>query len=114
MKLSDFKGEEAVDVLAKLMVPAVSIATDEEVQKIYNEKTLAELFVYIMDKYKKHVLDIYEVLCKDKAKNATPAGLLKMFSDIMTDDELRSLFFASRGQNEQETHSGSATENTED
>lgn len=118
MKLSDFKGEEAVDVLAGLMVPAISIAMDEELQKLYNNisdsgKEIADVVKYMMENYKKEVLDIYSVLCRDDASNATPAALLKMLLEMFQDKEIRSLFFSSQGQSELETASGSVMENTE-
>lgn len=113
MKLSDFKGEDAIDVLADLMQPAVAIATDESIQEAYQKKDVGDLFSFIMKKYKTEVLNIYGILTKENPKEATPIKLLNMFSDIMQDEELKSLFF-SQGQNPQDTHSGSVTENTEE
>lgn len=119
MKLSDFKGEEAVDVLASLMAPAMAIAMDEELQERYrniseNGKEVASLVTYMMRNYKTEVLDIYSALYRDDPKNATPATLLRMLIEMFQDKEIRSLFFSQQGQSVQETSSGSVTENTEE
>lgn len=112
MKLSEFKGEEAVDVLAALMVPAISIATDEKLQEAYKTKSVGEVFSYMMKNYKKEVLEIYAVLYRDKGENATPTALLQLCIEIMQDEELRGLFFSSQSQNERVKSSGEVTENT--
>jgi hypothetical protein len=37
MKLSDYKGEEALDVLADIIEPLANIITDEDIQKLAND-----------------------------------------------------------------------------
>ena len=38
MKLSDFKGKEAVDVIAKIMVPAFHIMNDDTMKDMWNKE----------------------------------------------------------------------------
>ena len=40
MKLSEIKGEEALDVLADLIEPVAMMLTDDEIQKIYQNAQL--------------------------------------------------------------------------
>lgn len=42
MNLSDIKGEQCFDVLARIMAPAMRIAKDEEAMKMFRKKTIPE------------------------------------------------------------------------
>ena len=115
MKLSDFKGEEAIEILADIMEPASIIMGDEAVQRMLTQKGNSYMKVasYILKEYKKEILDMYEPLTKESRGEATPVKLIKVIVDILNDPELTSLF-TSQGQEEALKSSGSATENTED
>lgn len=115
MRLSDFKGEEAIDILASIMEPASIIMSDPDVQTMMSHKgnTYLKLASYILKEHKKEILDMYEPLTKESREEATPVKLIKLILDIVNDKEITSLFF-SQSQDEALKSSGSATENTED
>ena len=110
MKISDFKGDDALDFMAEIIEPASKIINDPKTKELRSNKI--EVAKHILKNHKKETLSIYELLYQDKGENATPVDLLKMVMDILTDQELLDLFIA-QGQNEEQTSSGSATENTE-
>lgn len=108
MKLSDFKGDEALEIMADVIEPASEIINDEETKKLRTNK--AKLAQHILKNHKAEVLKIYEVLYKEKGSEATPITLLKMVMEILNDKELLSLF-TSQGQSEDQERSGSVTGN---
>lgn len=115
MRLTDFKGEEAIDVLAEIMLPFSVIINDEEFQKRFKAKGVSrmETASYVLKEHKKEILDIYEPLTREKREEATPTKLIQLILDIINDPELRSLFI-SQGQQEALKTSGSVTENTKE
>lgn len=56
-KLSEIKGEEALDVLAEILVPITAIANDEEVRKGF-ETNVATCASLALKKYKDEVIDM--------------------------------------------------------
>lgn len=115
MKLDNFKGEDAVDIIADVIEPASDIIADPEFQKLMRTGGIPyiKIAVYVLREHKKPILEIYEALEKESKENATPTKLLKLIVDILEDKELSELFF-SQGQTEALKSSGSVTENTED
>lgn len=60
-KLSEIKGEEALDVLAEILTPITSIARDDEVLEGF--KTNVAFSVSIaLKKYKKEILEIFAAI----------------------------------------------------
>lgn len=55
MKLSDYKNEEAIEVIADIMMPLSVIFTDEEIKK---EKNKMKAIAKALKKYKKEVIQI--------------------------------------------------------
>ena len=116
MKLSDYKGEKALDVLADLIEPATEIMADSEISAAVRSGVPKVRIVKIAIKnHKKAVIEIMAVLEGENPKKyaekvnlfTLPAKLLEIFND----PELMSLF-TSQGQKKDETTSGSATEST--
>lgn len=56
-KLSDIKGEEALDVLAEILVPITTIASDAEVREGI-ETNVAKCVSIALKKYKDEIFDI--------------------------------------------------------
>lgn len=117
MKLSEIKGEGALDVLAELLEPASAILADKKVAQIYNSnKPKIELATYIIKIHKKEVIEILAVLDGEDPK--TYADKINIFTlpmkllELLNDEDLLS-FFQSQGQNMELTSSGSVMENTE-
>lgn len=112
MKLSDIRGEAALDVIAKIIDPVAEIAKDEKVvdqvrsgQRLMAVKTL-------LTGHKKSVLEVMAYLEGEDPSNYRPP-LLKlpaMLLDILNDPDFTSLF--SSGETDM-TSSGSPTENIE-
>ena len=115
MKITDFKGVEAVDVLADIMMPVANIVSDEDFKAYIGagDKTGMQIAVYILKNHQNDVLDMYEPLMKESKEEATPTKLIRLVLDIASDPDISSLFIM-QGQSEALTPSGSATENTED
>lgn len=98
MKLSDYKGEAALDKLAEIIEPITAIFGDPEMQEIAN-KGDAGAIQYIKPILKNHKKEIIEVLAalenepveeyRDKVTLLTlPAKIL----EFLNDDEVQALF----------------------
>lgn len=116
MKLSEYKGEQALDMLADLIEPAAAIMTDREiVSAVRANLPKIKIVKAAIKNHKPEVIEILAILDgadpKEYAEKVTlftlPAKLLEIFND----PDLMSLF-TSQGQ-KPETLSGSATESTE-
>lgn len=116
MRLEDFKGADAVELLADVMVPLSHIYSDDNIKKMWKEgkKTIAEVASYALKTHKVYVLDIYEAMTGEKRNKATPIKIIQLMLEISNDPELKDLFLMQGQENEPSTSSGSATENTED
>lgn len=120
MRLSDFKGEEALDVLADIIEPLTAIFADEEFQKLTKQKgTPAVKFVKPM--IKNHKKELIEVLARLENKpveeykqEMTLMSLPLQVLQFINDPEIQNLFH-SQSQKEQKpsASTGSAPENTE-
>ena len=119
MKLSDYKGEEALDVLADIIEPLTIILTDKDIQALAEEK--ASPIKYVKPALKNHKSEVIGILArlenkpvKEFEKEVTIFSLPKLVLDFINDPEAQSLF-TSQGQTDMnlKPHSGSATENTE-
>lgn len=115
MKLTEFKGKDAVEVLADIMMPMSNIISDEEFKSLMKTKgtPIMRVVAFILKKHTDDVLDMYEPLTNEKREEATPTKLIQLVLDIANDEELRSLFF-SQAQTEGLTPFGSAMENIEE
>lgn len=115
MKLSEIRGEAALDVLAEIMEPFVEICSDPEVQKVYNAKgsKVVTLIKSIIKSHKKAVLQILAILDGEDPSTYAPTAI-EIPIKLMTlfNDPAFHVFFPSQGQSQDEASSGSATENT--
>lgn len=111
MKLSDFKGEEAIEVLADIIAPASEIISDKEFQRMISTQGIPYMRIvsYILKEHKKSILDMYEPLMQESREEATPTKLIKLVMDMAQDADLTSLF-SSQSPEEALTSSGSAME----
>lgn len=112
MKLSEIKGEEALDVVAELLDPIASMGMKEEVKKA-NRKNRMEFIKTILKSCKKEIIEILAILDRTPVEEyevslaTLPGKVMELFSDPAIVE-----LFGLQGQTEQ-TSSGSATENTE-
>lgn len=129
MKLTDIKGERAIDVLAEIITPIGNIAADESAADLFRRRPLPEgmtVRAFAMQRIaaglpallKTHKADFVAIIAaiRGEAQNEviesmTLVSLINDITDMMTDDLLRTFFgFAQIGQ----TSSGSVSKNTED
>ena len=117
MKISDIKGEAALDAFADMIDPAMEIMTDPAIFAAYKnpETTRAQLVGSIVKGHKKAVITIMAIL--DGKDPETYADEINIFTvpaklmEIINDPEVRSLFHL-QGQKQVVVSSGSATGNT--
>jgi hypothetical protein len=115
MRLSDWKGEDAIDLLADLLDPITEILGDE----VWNARrkagaTRAELIKLALKGHKREVITILALLNKEDPETYEPSiiDLPVMLMDVLNDEALMELF-QSQSQTELLASSGSVTENTE-
>ena len=114
MKLSDYRGEDALDILADLLEPAVEVFGDAEFAKIYKTGQKIKAVQYALKNHKKEVLQMLAILEGENPETYKP-GLLVLpakLLEILNDPELVSLF-TEQEQSKEKTSSGPATESTE-
>lgn len=111
MKLSEFHGEKALEVIADIIEPITAIVNDSEVREA-STVTFAKAVSVALKKYTKDVLYVMAVLDDTDPKEYNPSlvEIPKKLMEMYNDEDLRSLF-TSQGQG---TSSGSATESTEE
>lgn len=114
-KLSEIKGEDAIDVLADILEPVTSIAADDEIRKAVKAGLpKIKLIQLALKSHKKDIVKILAVMDGQDAENyevnllELPARIL----EILNDETVMSLF-TSQGQMMESERSGSALENTE-
>lgn len=114
MKLSDIKGEKAIDVLAEIIEPLAEIFSDPEVAEAGRKQSKAKAVSVALKKHKEKVLYVLAVLDEEDPETYSPSlvSLPAKVLDILADPEVSELF-TSQGQKEEETPSGSAMEITE-
>lgn len=117
MKLSEYKNEDALDVLAEIFEPACNIIGDEKFQKLFNSGDKFKIIKYLLSnkKRQKDIIAILAAIDRTPVKKyeinlvALPAKIIEIFND----EELLN-FFVSQGYGTEEESSGSATGNIEE
>ncbi len=117
MKLSEYKGEQALDMLADLMEPVATIMSDREIERIAkSDLPKIKLVKAVIKNHKHEVIEILAILDgadpKEYAEKVNLFTLPVKLLEILNDPDLTSLFTL-QGQ-KTETLSGSATESTEE
>lgn len=125
MRLSDFKGEEALDVLADIIEPMTFILADEEIQKMRKEaaekKKAVPYIKFVAPAIKNHKAEIIQVLARlqnqtveEYKADLSLATLPMQVLEFINDPEIQK-FFTSQSQSPetQSASSGSVTESTE-
>lgn len=116
MRLSDVKGEQALDILADIIEPAVKIMSDPALKKIKEDGLpMVMAMPILLRNHKRSIIEILAVLegkpyneyVEEVSLMTLPTRLLEMLNDPMLIE-----VFQSQTQTES-TSFGSATENTE-
>ena len=113
MKLSEFKDDAALDLIADIIEPATEILADPAIKEAFSRSKMAAIKVAI----KSHKNAIREIVARLDGKNPeeyhfTALSLPVKLLNLLNDPELQQLF-SSSGQMEDETACSSASENTE-
>lgn len=113
MKLSEIKGEEALEVLADIMEPAAVIMADERVLNTIQKEPKIVAASKIIKWHTKEILTVLAYLNQEDPETFKPSllALPKMVIDLMNDPELTDLF-QSQGLTTEGESSISASENT--
>ena len=114
MKLSEYQGEAALDILADLIEPAGEIMSDKEIGEVFKENRFKAIGLAIKN-HKKAVMQILATM------DGVPVDEYKcnVFSlpvkilELLNDPEMIQLF-QYQGQTGDANSSGSASENTEE
>lgn len=114
MNISDYKNEDALDLLADLIEPTSKIFNDEDVKDAIKRK--CKMYEVVKIAIKNNKDSIIEILARLDGKNVdeyecTPMSIIKDVMQILNDKELVD-FFQLQEQMMVKTSSGSATENT--
>ena len=114
MKLSEIKGEKALEVVADLIDPVGRLMQDEKFKEYIDSDSKLELIKYLLKNHKKDVLEILALLNGEDPKTYEPTllSLPKMLMDLLSDPDVMSLF-GSQDQNTELASFGPATENIE-
>lgn len=114
-KLSDFKGEEAIELWTDLLDPLTEILTDEKVKEVVQSGKAP--IVIAKEVLKSHAKEAVEILTRIDPEPITGLNvitrLVAVIADIGSDPEVKSFFgFAEQVQTDSES-SGLPTEITE-
>ena len=112
-RLSEYKGEEAIDLLAELIDPAMEIMADTEVADMLQKRKIGAAVKPILKKHKQAVITILAALngkgADEYAKEINVFTIPKLLLGVLNDPELINLFSFAE-QTEGVTSSGSASE----
>ena len=113
MKLSEFKDDAALDLIADIIEPATEILADPAIKEAFGRSKMAAIKVAI----KNHKSAIKEIIARLDGKKPeeyhfTALSLPVKLLSLLNDPELQQLFTLS-GRTEGENACSSASENTE-
>lgn len=104
MKLSDYKGEDAIEVLADIIEPLAIILADNEIRELVQDKTTRtapiKLVKPALKNHKKEVLEILarieNVPVDEYAETVNVFTLPMQVLDFINDKNVQSLFTSQR------------------
>ena len=114
MKLSEYQGEAALDILADLIEPAGEIMTDKEIGEVFKKNRFRAIGLAIKN-HKKAVMQIMAIIDGVPVEEykcnvfTLPVKIL----ELLNDPDIVQLF-TYQGQTGGANSSGSASENTEE
>ena len=114
MKLSEYQGEAALDILADLIEPAGEIMSDKEIGEVFKENRFKAIGLAIKN-HKKAVMQILAALdgVPVEEYKCNVFSLPVKILELLNDPEMIQLF-QYQGQTGDANSSGSASENTEE
>lgn len=114
-KLSDFKDEKAIVVVAQLLEPIMTIVTNPANGKFKDEQNGFKMFSGFLSNSPKSMMQIFAILSEQDVDTYHCDGVevTKNLMTLVSDSRLIELF-TSQGQTGDAISSGSASENTEE
>jgi hypothetical protein len=105
MKISNLRGEDAIDKMADLIEPITIIASDKEFENLYNSKPLIFAVKHCLKNHKHEVLEILAIINCEEPDNFNPKfwELPKMVLEVLADEDVKSLFTFQQMQNSNDT-----------
>ena len=121
MRLSDYKGEEALDVLADIIEPLTYILSDDEIQQLQKSEVPQPIIKFVKPAIKNHKKELIQILARlnneapeEYEQKVNLITLPMQVLELINDPEIQSLFQSqSQIQLTPLASSGSVTENTE-
>jgi hypothetical protein len=113
-KISEYKDEEAIELLADLLDPVVLIFAEPDIAAFAQQKNYIKAVQIAIKKHKKEVMEIMAILegVPVEEFHCNIVTLPKMLLSILNDPMLQD-FFTSQVQTDSEIPSGPAMETTE-
>ena len=114
MKLSEYQGEAALDILADLIEPAGEIMSDKEIGDVFKENRFKAIGLAIRN-HKKAVMQIMSTMdgVPVEEYKCNVLTLPVKILELLNDPDIVQLF-TYQGQTGDANSSGSASENTEE
>ena len=100
MKLSEYKNEQALEVLGKILDPVAVILANPKIKKAYQDGTQLAFVKALLSEHPHEIITILAILDNTPVDQyeVSLTTLPKKVLEILNDDELKD-FFASQGQN---------------
>lgn len=114
MKLSEYKNEDALDLLADLIEPVSVLMTDDKLKKmVANSAQRIDIAKYLLKAHNKEIIAVLARLNGADVYDANIMDILKQVLDLINDPVLVD-FFVSQVRNWGGAISSPATENIEE
>lgn len=118
MKLSDFKGEDALDVLAEIISPVTEIVNDADVKAAWKNGTnISKCAELVLKNHRKAAITVLAATRKktpeEYMKTVTVFSVPLHLAELMSDEVLLNFFLPAPAMREDES-SGGATEITKE
>ena len=110
MKLSEIRGEKAIELLGDILIPTTEIMADPKISSaVESGKPKLTIVTSILKNHSKSILTILALLNQEDPETYNPSllALPKMVMDLLEDEELMDLFH-SQGQLKEDESSVSA------
>ena len=116
-RLSEYENEDAIELLADIIEPASTIFLDKELKKAYESKK-TKMPKLISIALKNNASSVVQILARlegvePKDYKGNIVSMTKALMEIANDKDMID-FFQSLGQTEEQKHSTSALESTEE
>lgn len=114
MKISEIKGERALEVIADLIDPITEMVKDTGFKDTIDNGDRVAVAKYLLKNHSKNVLTVLALINEEDPDTYKPSliAIPKMLLDLFNDPDVMSLF-GLQDQNTELASSGPAMENTE-